>query len=63
MLQARAKGGKRPRSISEREAKRMKKNAVEQPRNERDKDTIREYPPSWLESVANDVSRGGRAQL
>lgn len=35
------KGKKRRRQISEREAKRLKKNQVDESRKERDKDTIR----------------------
>jgi hypothetical protein len=41
-MKAKAGGGKRPkRSLSEREAKRVKKNQVAEPTKERDKDTIR----------------------
>ena len=36
-----SKGKKRRRQISEREAKRLKKNQVDESRKERDKDTIR----------------------
>ena len=62
--QAKARGGKRPkRPMSEKEAKRAKKNVVAAPRKERDKDTIRQSLVSELERVLMALSRCGGAQL